>query len=72
VECTKDILKYVWKKWGRFPAFSDACMLTLMVQAHHLETGFYDTFYREGAYTERHRRHMEKWHGKKKAHLKAA
>jgi hypothetical protein len=46
--------------------------MTLMVQAHHLECDFYDAYYREGAYTDRHRRHMEKWHGKKKRHLKAA
>jgi hypothetical protein len=43
-----------------------------MVQAHHLECGFYDTHYQEGAYTARHRRHMEKWHRKKKAQLRAA
>ncbi len=72
VECTKDILKYVWKKWGRLPVFTDASILTVMVQAHHLETRFYDEYYRDGAYTERHRRHMEHWHGKKKARLEAA
>jgi len=72
VECTKDILKAVWKKYGRFPATVDACVMTVMVQAHHLECDFYDTYYRGGAYTERHRRHLEKWHGKKRAGLKAA
>jgi hypothetical protein len=72
IQCTKDILNAVWKKWGRFPAFVDPCVMTVLVQAHHLECGFYDQYYRDGAYTERHRRHMEKWHGKKKAALKAA
>jgi hypothetical protein len=72
VQCTKDILKEVWKRWGRFPAFVDPCVLTVMYQAHHLETGFYDKYYRAGSYTERHRRHMEKWHAKKKANLRAA
>jgi hypothetical protein len=67
VQCTKDILSYVWKKWGRFPAFVDPCVMTVMVQAHHLECGFYDQYYREGAYTERHRRHMEKWHSRRAA-----
>ena len=33
---------------------------------------FYDEYYRDGAYTERQRRHMEHWHGKKKARLEAA
>jgi hypothetical protein len=72
VQCTKDILNYIWNKYGRFPAFVDACVMTVMVQAHHLETRFYDEFYREGAYTDRHKRHMEKWHRKKKSELKAA
>ncbi len=72
IQCTKDILNAVWKKWGRFPAFVDPCIMTVMVQAHHLECGFYDTYYKDGAYTDRHRRHMEKWHGKKKASLKVA
>ena len=71
IQCTKDILNAVWKRWGRFPAFVDPCLMTLMVQAHHLECDFYDQYYRDGAYTDRHRRHMEKWH-KKKAQLKAA
>jgi hypothetical protein len=72
IQCTKDILNYVYKKWGRFPAFVDPCLMTVMVQAHHLECGFYDQYYKDGAYTDRHRRHMEKWHGKKRASLRAA
>ncbi len=72
IQCTKDILNAVWKKWGRFPAFVDPCIMTVMVQAHHLECGFYDEYYREGAYGERHRRHLEKWHGKRKSNLRAA
>jgi hypothetical protein len=72
IQCTKDILNYVVAKWGRFPAFVDPCVMTVMVQAHHLDCDFYDTYYKEGAYTGRHRRHLEKWHGKKKAQLRAA
>jgi hypothetical protein len=72
IQCTKDILNAVLQKWGRFPAFVDPCVMTVMVQAHHLDCGFYDAYYREGAYTDRHRRHLEKWHGKKKAQLRAA
>lgn len=72
IQCTKDILNAVWARFGRFPATVDPLVMTVMVQAHHLECGFYDEYYRPGAYTDRHRAHMEKWHGKKKAHLKAA
>ena len=72
IQCTKDILNAVWERWGRFPAFVDPCLMTIMIQAHHLECGFYDEYYREGAYGERHRRHLEKWHGKRSSGLKAA
>ncbi len=72
IQCTKDILNAVWRKYGRFPATVDPVVMTVMVQAHHLECDFYDQYYRPGAYTERHRGHMQKWHGKKKAKLKAA
>jgi hypothetical protein len=64
IQCTKDILNAVRARWGRFPAFVDPCLMTVMVQAHHLECGFYDEYYKDGAYTERHRRHLAKWHGK--------
>jgi len=72
VQCTKDILRAVWRKWGRLPALIDPCLLTVMVQAQHLECGFYDTHYKEGAYTDRHRRHLEKWHAKRARALRAA
>jgi hypothetical protein len=72
IQCTKDILNAVWNRWGRFPAFINPCIMTVMVQAHHLECGFYDTYYRDGAYGDRHRRHMDKWHPKRESRLKAA
>jgi hypothetical protein len=72
IQCTKEILHAVWKKWGRFPAFVDACLMTVMVQAHHLECGFYDRYYRQGAYTDRHLRHLEKWHSARRARREAA
>ena len=72
IQCTKDILNYVVNRFGRFPAFVDPCVMTVMVQAQHLDCGFYDMYYKDGAYTDRHRRHMEKWHRKEKAKLRAA
>ncbi len=72
VQCTKDVLNYVWRRFGRFPVYVDGCVMTVMVQAHHLDCNFYDTYYRDGAYTERHRRHLEKWHGKRERKLRVA
>jgi hypothetical protein len=31
-------------------------------QAHHVDTEFYDRFYRPGAYREAHREHFAVWH----------
>ena len=34
----------------------------LAYQAHHLDVGFYDRFYRPGAYTETVAGHLAAWH----------
>jgi hypothetical protein len=38
-------------------------MLPGAVQAHHLDTDFYDAHYGEGAYLPSHAEHLELWHG---------
>lgn len=37
--------------------------LGVWVQAHHLETAFYDHFYGAGSYPESIRGHLNRWHG---------
>jgi len=32
------------------------------VQAHHIDTDFYDAHYRPGAYLETHEKHLDHWH----------
>jgi hypothetical protein len=53
---------YVHKTYGRFPAYFGPLRTTLAHQAHHLDLGFYDTFYQQGAYTDTQAHHMEQWH----------
>jgi hypothetical protein len=43
-----------------------------MVQAQHIDCEFYDTHYQAGAYTDRHRRHVEKWHTRRARALRVA
>jgi hypothetical protein len=31
-------------------------------QVHHIDTEFYDQFYRPGAYRDAHREHFDTWH----------
>ena len=43
--------EYVYNRYGRFPAGSGPFRSVLAYQAHHLDLGFYDTFYKPGAYS---------------------
>lgn len=62
IQCTKDICNYVYDTYGRFPATVDAMNMYFWIQAQHIETEFYDKYYKEGAYTETQRDHLELWH----------
>jgi hypothetical protein len=53
---------YVHETYGRFPAFLDPMFVRLVIQAHHLDTEFYDRHFRDGAYTALHRDHLRLWH----------
>ncbi len=63
LDATKALCTYIWETYGRFPATLDPMMMNIWLQAHHLETDFYDRYYPQGAYPEGIRRHMEEWHG---------
>lgn len=65
VQCVKDICNYIYNTFGRFPPNVDAIATPegAWVQAHHLDTDFYDRFYQKGAYTETQASHMDLWHG---------
>jgi hypothetical protein len=64
IQCTKDVANYVVDAFGKFPGTVDAMQLLAMIQAHHLELEFYDTFFKSGAYSSTQKGHMSKWHGK--------
>lgn len=63
VDCMVEIASYIHDKHGKFPGTRSTIMLPGFVQAHHLDTDFYDTHYRQGAYLPTHARHAEEWHG---------
>lgn len=62
VDCMSEIAQYVLDTYGKFPATQPTIALTGYAQAHHLDTDFYDTHYRPGAYLETHAEHLERWH----------
>jgi hypothetical protein len=62
IACTKAVCNYVYDTYGRFPGTVDAMHLMWLMQVHHLDTDFYDRFYRPGAYGKTHAAHIAAWH----------
>jgi hypothetical protein len=62
IACTKAVCNYIHQTYGRFPGTVDAMHLMWMMQVHHLDTDFYDHFFRPGAYGPAHAAHMARWH----------
>jgi len=61
VDCVTLIADYVFETFGRFPATVSAIHAQMYLQAHRLDTGFYDTHFGPGAYLETHARHDRNW-----------
>jgi hypothetical protein len=54
---------YVMKHYGQFPGNFGPIRTLMAFQSHHIDTAFYDKFYRPGAYTQAHADHFARWHG---------
>lgn len=63
IDCMSEVAHYIYEKYGKFPGVRSTIMLPGFVQAHHINTDFYDRHYGKGAYLETHARHAELWHG---------
>ena len=61
-EAAAVIYAYCVEQYGGFPATIPAVAPGVWVQAHHLETEFYDHYYGAGAYPESVATHQERWH----------
>ena len=60
--CTKAVCNYIYETYGRFPATTDAIHLMWVMQAHHIDTDYYDRFFGAQAYGSTHAAHMASWH----------
>jgi hypothetical protein len=60
--CTKAVCNYIYETYGRFPGSLDAMHLMWVFQAHHIDTDFYDRFFRPGSYGPTHATHLATWH----------
>ena len=54
IEITTIMAEYVYSTFGRFPATVPAVFLNTYLQAHRLDTEFYDTHFMPGAYLRTH------------------
>jgi hypothetical protein len=60
--CTKAVCNYIYQTYGRFPGTTDAMHLMWVMQAHHIDTDYYDRFFGSDAYGPQHAAHMAAWH----------
>jgi hypothetical protein len=67
IDCLSEIGQYIYDKNGKFPGSFTTIVLPGFVQTQHIDTEFYDTHLKEGAYLETHAKHMETWHSKQQA-----
>ncbi|MCW8086888.1 hypothetical protein [Sabulicella glaciei] len=61
IEIATVMSEYVFSTFGRFPATVPAVFLKTYLQAHRLDTEFYDRHHAPGAYLRTHARHDRNW-----------
>jgi hypothetical protein len=61
IEIAAIMAEYVFATFGRFPATVPPVFLKTYLQAHRLDTGFYDTHFAPGAYLRTHAEHDRNW-----------
>jgi hypothetical protein len=60
--CLAAMAETIHARYGRFPASLPSIHVSLYLQAHHLDLGFYDRFFAPGAVLSTHRDHQRDWH----------
>jgi len=61
INCVVTMAQYVHDTFGRFPATVPAIFTLMYLQAHKLDTGFYDTHFQPGAYLRTHAENTTNW-----------
>lgn len=61
IECVVTMAQYIYDQFGRFPATVPAIFTLMYLQAHKLDTGFYDTHFEAGAYLPTHAENARNW-----------
>ena len=61
IDCVSVMAQYIYDKFGRFPATVPVVFNLMYLQAHKLDTGFYDEHFTPGAYLKTHADHDRNW-----------
>ncbi|PRY22209.1 hypothetical protein CLV78_107133 [Aliiruegeria haliotis] len=61
IDCVVAMADYIHETFGRFPATVPAIFTLMYLQAHKLDTGFYDTHFDKGAYLRTHAENARNW-----------
>jgi hypothetical protein len=62
IDMVKAFCNYVYDTYGRIPVTSNAKMIPIWLQVHHLDIDFYEKHYAEGMVTAVQKNHMKLWH----------
>jgi hypothetical protein len=62
IEATIAYCEYVHRRYGRFPAYQPPFRTVLGFQVSHVDTEFYDRYYKPEALSDTQRGHMTQWH----------
>lgn len=62
IDATVAYCSYLYERYGRFPVYQSPLRTLLGFQVNHVDTEFYDRFYRPEALTDLQRNHLRDWH----------
>lgn len=60
-ECAATMAQYIYDEYGKFPATVPSIFTLMYLQAHQLDTDFYDKHFEAGGYLRTHANHRENW-----------
>ena len=61
-DCVAQQAQYIFDTFGKFPGTVPTLFIMNYLQAQHIDTEFYDRFFRPGAYLSTHAEHFRVWH----------
>lgn len=61
IDCVTVMADYIHTTYGKFPATVPSIFAMMYLQAHQLDTEFYDQHFRAGSYLATHRHHDANW-----------